>query len=419
MDVAALARLGGVKKYGIDELFFNAGDPGHEMYIILRGRVGVYLNSVDGYPIMVATLGPGDFFGEMSLLEGMPRSATIGAIEDTIVLIINENNFEQVIAQQPGLAYRIMKGISGRLRQQNDEIKQLKQGMALERQSAAPASAVRPASAAAAPGSTASEKSAPTPVVDSSLFPPGHKNYDLIAPDTDEVLLFDRDVECPVCEQKFKVKNVRSSKLRLDKVDNDLRQRFVDFEPLYYMVWNCPNCFYSNFNFEFKQVLEANKKPIVEKSKTLKGKFNLNFSTPRKIDEVFLSFYLMLQTQQVGKQDPSSAAKVWLRLSWLYNDVGDEEMYRFTSQKALDLFKDSFYNARRDTSVEQDQRMSLLLGELSLRVDDKMEALKFFRGAIARKGGNNTINRQAEDRIRELKENMSNVEEAEETEESN
>ncbi len=418
MDVAALARLGGVKKYGIDELFFNAGDPGHEMYIILRGRVGVYLNSVDGYPIMVATLGPGDFFGEMSLLEGMPRSATIGAIEDTIVLIINENNFEHVIAQQPSLAYRIMKGMSGRLRQQNDEMKQLKQGMALETRTVAPSPAAGSGNATAGPGSTASEKSAPPPVLDSSLFPPGHKSYQLTAPSTDDVLLFDRDVECPVCEQKFKVKNVRSSKLRLDKVDNDLRQRFVDFEPLYYMVWNCPNCFYSNFNFEFKQVLEANKKLIIDKSKTLKGKFNLQFSTPRKIDEVFLSFYLMLQTQQVGKQDPSSAAKVWLRLSWLYNDVGDEEMYRMSSQKALDLFKDSFYNARRDTSVEQDQRMSLLLGELSLRVDDKMEALKFFRGAIARKGGNNTINRQAEDRIRELKENMNN-EEAEETEESN
>ncbi|MDD3268929.1 MAG: DUF2225 domain-containing protein [Syntrophomonadaceae bacterium] len=412
MDVAALAKLGGVKKYGIDELFFNAGDPGHEMYIILRGRVGVYLNSIDGFPIMVATLGPGDFFGEMSLLEGMPRSATIGAIEDTIVLIINENNFEQVIAQQPGLAYRIMKGISGRLRQQNDEIKQLKQGAAVQTRTTSPTAAASPAPAGA-------EKASPPPVLDATLFPPGHKSYQLDAAATDDVLLFDRDVECPVCEQKFKVKNVRSSKLRLDKVDNDLRQRFVDFEPLYYMVWNCPNCFYSNFNFEFKQVLEANKKLIIEKSKTLKGKFNLQFSSPRKIDEVFLTYYLMLQTFQVGKQDPSNAAKVWLRLSWLYNDVNDEEMYRFSSQKALDLFKDSFFNARRDTSVEQDQRMSLLLGELSLRVGEKVEALKFYRGAIARKGGNATINRQAEDRIRELKATMQEPEEeSEESEES-
>lgn len=415
MDVAALARLGGVKKYSIDELFFNTGDPGHEMYIILRGKVGVYLNSLDGFPIMVATLGPGDFFGEMSLLEGMPRSATIGAIEDTIVLIINENNFEQVIAQHPNLAYRIMKGISSRLRQQNDEIKQIKQGMALETRTIAPSSAAASSGGAA---SSASGKSAPAPVLDSNLFPPGHKSYDLTAPATDDALLFDREVECPVCEQKFKVKNVRSSKLRLDKVDNDLRQRFIDFEPLYYMVWNCPNCFYSNFNFEFKQVMEANKKLIVEKSKTLKGKFNLQFSTPRKIDEVFLSFYLMLQTLQVGKQEPSNLAKVWLRLCWLYNDVGDEEMYRMSSQKALELFKDSFFNARRDTSVEQDQRMSLLLGELSLRVDEKTEAMKFFRGAIARKGGNATINRQAEDRIRELKATVHEQEAADETEES-
>ncbi|MDD2619461.1 MAG: DUF2225 domain-containing protein, partial [Syntrophomonadaceae bacterium] len=348
---------------------------------------------------------------EMSLLEGMPRSATIGAVEDTIVLIINENNFEQVIAQQPGLAFRIMKGISGRLRQQNDEIKQLKQGTALQPKNS---STTQPSAA----GTVSAEKASPAPVLDASLFPPGHKSYQLNAAATDDVLLFDRDVDCPVCEQKFKVKNVRSSKLRLDKVENDLRQRFVDFDPIWYMVWTCPHCFYSNFNFEFKQVLEANKKLIIEKSKTLKGKFNLQFSTPRKIDEVFLTYYLMLQTLQVGKQDPSSSAKVWLRLSWLYNDAGDEEMYKLSSQKALDLFKDSFYNARRDTSVEQDQRLSLLLGELSLRVGDNMEALKFFRGAIARKGGNNTINRQAEDRVRDLKAIMLDQPEEETTEES-
>ncbi|MEN6348537.1 MAG: DUF2225 domain-containing protein [Syntrophomonas sp.] len=401
--MASLAKLGGVRKYNIDELFFNSGDPGNEMYIILRGKVGVYLNSVDGFPIMVNKLGPGDFFGEMSLLEGMPRSATIGAVEDTIVLVINEHNFEQVITEQPSLAYRIMKGMSSRLRQQNDEIRQLKQGSdeielgKVKTSSSSPAKASQPV------------------VLDDAIFPPGHKNYDLVASASDDTLLFDRDVTCPVCDNKFKVKNVRSSKLRLDKVDNDLRQRFVDFEPLWYMVWCCPNCFYSNFNFDFQQVPEANKKQLIENGKKFQGKVKLDFGSPRKIDEVFLTYYMMLQSLQIGKQDPTGPAKVWLRLSWLYNDVGDEEMFRLATDKALELYKDSFYNARRDSSVEQDQRLSLLLGELSLRVGDKKEAMKFYRGAIARKGGNNTINRQAEDCIRDLKEKMTG-EDHEETE---
>ena len=390
LDIAALAKLGGVKKYNADEIFFNAGETGHEMFIILKGRVGVYITSIDGFPIMITELVSGDFFGEMSLLEGQPRSATIGAIEDTIVLVINESNFEQVIAQQPSLAYRIMKGMSNRVRQLNEDLGQLKRGKAEERKAhkLAPPTAKKPS----------------TEVLDNSLFPPGHKPYPLEAPLSDDNLLFDREVLCPVCEEKFKTKNVRSSKLRLDKVDNDLRQRFVDFEPLWYLVWTCPNCYYSNFNFEFKQVAEAFKKKLLEQGKQLKAKVRLQFSEPRKLDEVFVTYYLMLQSlQAAGKPNPTEAAKVWLRLSWLYNDAGDEEMFLYASQQALDMFKDTYYNTRRDTSVEQDQRLSLLLGELSMRIGENREALKFFRGAIVRKGGNNTINRQAEDRIRDLK----------------
>ncbi|MDD2511032.1 MAG: DUF2225 domain-containing protein [Syntrophomonas sp.] len=394
LDIAALAKLGGVKKYNADEIFFNAGDPGHEMYIILKGRVGVYITSIDGFPIMVTELASGDFFGEMSLLEGQPRSATIGAIEDTIVLVINENNFEQVIAQQPSLAYRIMKGMSSRVRQLNEDLGQLKRGKAEERKAhklTAPPTVRTPA----------------TQVLDNSLFPPGHKPYPLDAPPNDNNLLFDREVLCPVCEEKFKTKNVRSSKLRLDKVDYDLRQRFVDFEPLWYLVWTCPNCYYSNFNFEFKQVPEAFKKKLLEQGKQLKASVRLQFSDPRKLDEVFVTYYLMLQSLQAsGKPNPTEAAKVWLRLSWLYSDAGDEEMFLYASRQALDMFKDTYYNTRRDTSVEQDQRLSLLLGELSMRIGDNSEALKFFRGAIARKGGNNTINRQAEDRISDLKDKI-------------
>jgi uncharacterized protein (DUF2225 family) len=390
LDIAALAKLGGVKKYNADEIFFNAGDPGHEMYIILKGRVGVYITSIDGFPIMITELVSGDFFGEMSLLEDQPRSATIGAIEDTIVLVINESNFEQVIAQQPSLAYRIMKGMSSRVRQLNEDIGQLKRGKVEERKAykLAPPTATKPSAE----------------VLDNSLFPPGHKPYPLEAPPSDDNLLFDREVLCPVCEEKFKTKNVRSSKLRLDKVDNDLRQRFVDFEPLWYLVWTCPNCYYSNFNFEFKQVPEAFHKKLLEQGKQLKAKIRLQFSEPRKLDEVFVTYYLMLQSlQAAGKPNPTEAAKVWLRLSWLYSDAEDEEMFLYASQQALDMFKDTFYNTSRDTSVEQDQRLSLLLGELSMRIGENTEALKFFRGAIARKGGNNTINRQAEDRIRDLK----------------
>jgi len=199
VDIASIAKLGEARKYNIDETIVYAGDSGHEMFIILKGKVGILINSIDGFPIKVAELGPGDFFGEMSLLEGMPRSATVEALEDCIVLVINENNFEKIIAQQPSLAYRIMKGMSSRIRKQNEEISKLKQGEAGESQ--------------------ASEVSSSVKILDDSIFPPNHKTYPLTASPDDEGFLFDREVTCPVCTQTFKVKSVRSSKLGKPKPD--------------------------------------------------------------------------------------------------------------------------------------------------------------------------------------------------------
>ncbi len=391
VDVAALARLGGVKKYAADEIFFNFGDSGREMYIILKGRVGVFINSFDGFQTKVAELKAGDFFGEMSLLEGMPRSATVSSLEETVVLIINDSNFEQVISQQPSLALRIMKGMSNRVRQQNEELSFLKRGARQHDEDAITEGEVN---------------IAPAPVaLSGAIFPPGHKSYPVVAPPTHEPYLFDRDTDCPVCEKKFPVRMMRSSKMRLDRVDPDMRQRFEEFEPVWYNIWVCPHCLYANFNFEFKQISDALKPKILEHGKSLKGKVNLTDSKPRKIDEVFLSYYLALQTaQQSAKPDPGKMAKLWIRLSWLYSDVSDEEMYEYTSREALTNFKESFFNSRRDTSVEQDQRLNLVLGELSRRLGEKEEAMKFFRDAIVRRGGgNNVLNKQAEDSLSELR----------------
>ncbi len=402
MDIAKLARVGVVKKYAVDEVFFQEGDPGNEMYIILKGRVGVYLNSIDGFQYQVAQLKSGDFFGEMSLLEFMPRSATIQALEETVAIILDQNNFAEVISREPELAYRIMKGMSSRLRQLNDEILELKRGAlsSSEESDFPPARPAREEHPAAVSSATAGSPTGQT----AASSPAVNKAYALTAPASDENFLFEKDTSCPVCDKSFPTKMTRSSRLRLQSIDPDLRQHFVDFEPSWYMVWVCPHCSYANFNFEFKQVSEENKKYILKESDRLKKEFPVSFSTPRKIEEVLMAYYLTLHILNSAKKpDVTKIAKVWLRLSWLYNDIQDEDNYKEATSKALEYFKESYYNGNRNTSAEQEQRLTLLLGELSLRMGAYEEAVTFFRNSIMRKGGNATINRQAEDRIQEVK----------------
>lgn len=119
VDVGRLSSLSSARVYRAKEFVFHQGDPGTEMFIILSGKAQVMIMSGERSPIPLTNLRPGDFFGEMSLLEGEPRSASVQMLEDGLVLTINRANFEQIIASDPSLALKIMKGLSKRIRRLN------------------------------------------------------------------------------------------------------------------------------------------------------------------------------------------------------------------------------------------------------------------------------------------------------------
>lgn len=204
--------------------------------------------------------------------------------------------------------------------------------------------------------------------------------------------------------------SIRSSRLRLQKIDNDFRQYFQNFEPLWYSVWVCPHCFYSDFSTDFNRVSEAAKKSILDESGMIKQNLDFKFTTPREINQVFTAYYLALHWAQTTMSDVAKAARIWLRLSWLYQDVNDEPLFRMASAKALQSYKETYYSNRQGISMEQDQRMALLLGELSIRNGEYQEAARHFRSAIVHKGGNHHINQQARDRIMDLKDVIANQE---------
>jgi CRP-like cAMP-binding protein len=87
------------------------GDVGTGLFVIASGRVNVVR---DGETI--ATLGPGDFFGELSVLDGRPRTAQVIATEPTRCLALATWDFEAVVTEQPKVALAIMRGLAGRLR---------------------------------------------------------------------------------------------------------------------------------------------------------------------------------------------------------------------------------------------------------------------------------------------------------------
>lgn len=119
-DPKKLAAYGSVRKFMPGDKIVREGDSGDEMYIILQGKVTIEVGD-----IIVGEMASGDFFGEMSLIDNAPRSATVTAQEATLLFAINDKNFERIIAWEPTIAIRIMKSLSKRVRELNTEIKNI------------------------------------------------------------------------------------------------------------------------------------------------------------------------------------------------------------------------------------------------------------------------------------------------------
>jgi CRP-like cAMP-binding protein len=97
--------------FGAGTVLAKEGSTGHEFLVIVDGKAHVEIGGKT-----IATLGAGDFFGEMALLDGGPRTATVVADTDLVTDVIGEREFNAVIETAPHLARKLLKGLAARLR---------------------------------------------------------------------------------------------------------------------------------------------------------------------------------------------------------------------------------------------------------------------------------------------------------------
>lgn len=113
-----------VKEINKDTSLFRHGDEGDAMYLIDNGRVCISVTDSDGHDITLAELAGGDFFGEMALLDGKPRSADATVVEDTRLAILSRNDFILFVRRNPDVAVKMLSAITERLRHTDELLRQ-------------------------------------------------------------------------------------------------------------------------------------------------------------------------------------------------------------------------------------------------------------------------------------------------------
>jgi CRP/FNR family cyclic AMP-dependent transcriptional regulator len=102
------------------KVLFRAGEVGDAMYVIERGKVRICVQATDGHEVTLTELGPGDFFGEMALLDGQQRSANAVIAEDARLAVLSREHLLSFMRASPDVALKMLTALANRLRQTDE-----------------------------------------------------------------------------------------------------------------------------------------------------------------------------------------------------------------------------------------------------------------------------------------------------------
>ena len=124
-DLRLIADQGVVRAYPKNTVLINEGDLGESFYVILEGRVKVYVSDEEGKEVILNIQGPGEYFGELALIDSAPRSASVMTLEQSQLAVVSKSDFERCLSENPRIALELIRPLVHRIRSLTDSVKNL------------------------------------------------------------------------------------------------------------------------------------------------------------------------------------------------------------------------------------------------------------------------------------------------------
>lgn len=124
-DLALIAEHGVKRIYVKGTIVLSEGDESDCLYLINEGRVKVYASDDQGKEVILSLEGPGEYFGELALIDRKPRSASVLTMEDTWLTMVCRAEFEKCLSEHPQLAFKLMRPLVDRIRFLTRNVKSL------------------------------------------------------------------------------------------------------------------------------------------------------------------------------------------------------------------------------------------------------------------------------------------------------
>ncbi len=429
-----LRSLGRVEEFHKNQTVFSQNDIGRSMYIVLKGIFGVYINSFSDFPIRVAGIGQGSFFGEMSVIDGSPRSATVISEEDGAAIVIEKENFSLLLEKSPSICSSMMETLQNRAvvtaasfadigreapqlppRIVSVKFKNTKSPLTVMTMLAhqirrmddllgVPAEI--PADFSLGP-TNYSESPAPLPessVGGIKLLPEEYAPFLITDINDNSSMLQSKQLSCPYCGMDLNAYIPLFSNLIQERENLDGRIVYKNFKVLWSNIV-CPHCRYTD-SYQIFSACQPTARNV-----PLYGKFEYaenftGFAQTHKhtLDEVVLSYYQSLACLKETTANPLRFGKAWLRLFWIFSDYGPARLMQDAAGKAR-FYYNSFLEDKADRLVTDDKmRVNAILGELSAALGDNEKAIEYFEeNTVICRQTSNELFKGSLERCKELK----------------
>lgn len=370
---------------------FEEGSPaGDNIYVVFSGKVGIYSNKVkNGERAKVYELTSSGIFGEAAVFTKNAHTYGAYTLERTSLVVMNKTTFCEACAKIPSFAETSVECISfiiNRIYYKEIIVDAVKEEKPAE----------------SAKKITINSDSAQ---IAAELFPFGIKQYGRAEPESFAVYLHDYQTVCPVCKKTITVKTQLTARLAVIETENDLHKRYKDFEPTWYNIWTCPHCYFSDLYYDFEEgptLLRDDDftnamAPVIKNVK-------LSFKSPKTIDESITAYYIAIYCARFYDVSYLKLAKLWLQLSWLYKDLGDDEMYTSTAKMALDNYCKMYYDSHEQLDPVHEQACFIVMAELFILFGDYEQAGTFLLNAKKHEDGNRYYAMRADRRLDDVRE---------------
>ena len=124
-ELALLEQHATIRTYPKNTIVINEGDDANALFVVLSGQVKVFLSNAEGKEIIINMQGPGEYFGELALLDSRQRSASVMTTEKAKLAFLSKADFQRVLAEHSEIALNLIRALTGRVRILSENVKNL------------------------------------------------------------------------------------------------------------------------------------------------------------------------------------------------------------------------------------------------------------------------------------------------------